>query len=108
MFPPRAQNGGGETQLESELTFFALTHISWAPLGSAAVLCMLTGSLLKASLHFSGSLSLGHMAPYGSYENVPLPSPGVASVIDHSSSCGLLKSITTLVLRPCFLWPASS
>lgn len=108
MFPSRPQSGGGETQAGSELTFFALRHIVWAPLGSAAVLCMLTGSLLKALLHFSESLSLGHMAPYGSYENVPLRSLGVASVIDHSSSCGLLKSVTTLVLRPCFLWTASS
>lgn len=65
------------------------------------------GPPLKAPLHFSGSLSLGHTAPYGIYENASLPSPGVASIIDHSSSCGLLKSIT-ICHASCGMLPAST
>lgn len=36
------------------------------------------GSPLKAPLPFSGSLSVGHSATYGSYENAPQPYPWVA------------------------------
>lgn len=55
--------------------------------------CAHTGSHLKAPLHFSGSLSLGHMAHMAAMK-MHLCHPRSGKQIDHSSSCGLLKSIT--------------
>lgn len=72
-----------------------LLALTQYPLGTPEASCCLVNAdvpPLKALLCFPESLSLDHMGPCGSYENVPLPSPVVANIIDHSSSCGLLKS----------------